>query len=223
MTEKLRAKLGAAVPTLNEAGEDLWSELLASGVARELPPRQFIRMEGDHCEHLPLVLSGAARVYTMGESGREITLYRIERGESCILTASCILNELEFPAFARTETETEVFLVPAASLQGWFDRYAVWRSYVLSLVSSRLADVIGLVKEVTFLRLDERLVEYLIGAPKQGNTVTITHAALASELGTSREVVSRILESFESQGLVSLERGSIRICDESGLAARSGK
>ncbi len=173
---------------------------------------QFVCLEGDICNHLPLIISGSVRVYKMGESAREITLYHLEQGDSCIMTASCIISQKVFPAFAVAETEVEALIIPANSLRKWVAHNSIWQEYIFGLLSQRLANVIEIIEQVAFRRLDCRIASYLINnCNNQLKTIQITHEAIAQELGSSREVVSRILKTFEQQGLLSLSRGKIEL------------
>ncbi len=175
------------------------------------PPKTFICMEGDRCRQLPLVLSGSARVYKSGEQGREITLYRLETGESCILTASCLLTEHPFPAFAVTESDVTAAFIPATAFRRWLDEHEVWRQYVFDLLWQRLADVITLVESVAFRRMDVRIAAHLLESAGGETEIRTTHEAIADELGTAREVVSRNLKEFEREGLLKLSRGTIHL------------
>jgi CRP/FNR family transcriptional regulator len=167
------------------------------------------------------VLDGTARVYKLGENGREITLYRIGHGESCILTASCIISHAEFPAFAVCEEAVEAVVIPANEIRQWIAQSAIWRNYVFGLVAQRMGDIISLVEEVVFRRMDRRIADYLLQRfkPKQSK-IEITHQMIASDLGTSREVVSRILKDFESQGLILVARGAVELLSETLLQER---
>lgn len=182
-----------------------------------LEPGALICLEGDRCQALPLVVSGEARVYRTSPAGRALTLYRIEPGESCILTASCLLSGRPFPAFAEAETPVEALLVPADVFVQTFARAASLREHVFSLLARRLADVIELVDAVAFQRVDVRLAAHLLDQADARGLVTRTHEALADSLGTSREVVSRALKEFERRGLVALSRGEVTLLDASGL------
>jgi CRP/FNR family transcriptional regulator, anaerobic regulatory protein len=179
--------------------------------------------QGMQCSHLSLVVKGIARVYKLGENGREITLYRIGPGESCILTASCIISGKPFPAFAVSETPIEALVIDTAEVMRWTNESAVWRNFLFSLISERLDDVISVVEEVAFRRVDRRLANYLLqrSTADSGNSIRITHQAIASDLGTSREVVSRILKDFEHQGLISVSRGHLSLSDLRGLNDKS--
>ena len=208
----------ATLPFLKAADAAFQRAFFERGMPAELPAGHFICMEGNQCAHLPLVLSGVARVYKIAESGREITLYRIEPGESCILTASCIVSSRDFPAFAVAETEVEAVVIPAGDLPSWFHQHEAWRAYLFDLLSRRLASVIDLVEAVAFRHMDTRLAAYLVNAASSTGLLARTHEAVAADLGTSREVVSRLLKDFEQEGLVALSRGVIRVRDTEGLA-----
>jgi CRP/FNR family transcriptional regulator len=178
----------------------------------KLPKGQHVCQEGTSCSHLALLLDGTARVYKLGENGKEITLYRIAPGESCILTASCMLNDLPFPAFAICETDVEAALIPANEVQNWLADSSAWRSYVFGLVSQRLSDIIDVVDEVVFRRMDRRIAKHLSQRRSaSSDRLTITHQEIASDLGTSREVVSRILKDFENREIIRVTRGAIQI------------
>jgi CRP/FNR family transcriptional regulator len=216
LSERQMLRLGEVFNPLRQ-DPGLRQALHAAARAAELPAGQHICAEQDLCHHLALVLSGTARVYKLAESGREITLYRVGAGECCILTASCILSRRPFPAFAVSETPLEALLVPAPQVVQWMTEQQAWRDYIWDLLASRLADVISLVEEVAFRRLDERLAEYLLGKAAQSPELHVTHQQIATDLGTSREVVSRLLKDFEARGLVRLGRGVIGLEDPGAL------
>ena len=209
-------RLAATFPDLQNDPR-LWPELVAGAQLVEMPAGLHICAERDACHQLALVLSGTARVYKLAESGREITLYRVSAGECCILTASCILSGRPFPAFAVSESPVAAALLPASQVTAWMTSQPAWRDYVWDLLATRLADVISLVEEVAFRRLDERLAEYLLGKANDRLEVHATHQQAATDLGTSREVVSRILKDFEARGLVTLGRGLIAVRDADAL------
>jgi len=209
--EPLQQRFERLFPDLGK-DEPFLQSVLAMGQRASLPAGQHICLEGSNCSHLAFVLAGTGRVYKLSESGREITLYRVEAGECCILTLSCIISEKRFPAFAASESELEAIVVPAAVIQGWMDNSRSWRHYAWDLIATRLGDVISLVEEVTFRRMDERLNFYLNQEKTfpLGEKTSITHQQIAAELGTSREVISRLLKDLEQQQIVDLGRGWIR-------------
>ena len=210
--------LDAQFPALTKE-EALRTALREQTQTVTLSPDEFICREGTMCSHLALVLDGRARVYKSGAEGRELTLYRVHSGESCILTTSCILSDRPFPAFAVTETTVEARLVPAMAVKQWMGRHAPWRTYVFDLLARRLDAVIASLEEVAFRRLDARLATALLEAHAAAETDTIrtTHEQLASDLGSAREVISRLLKHFEHDGVVDLARGAVTIRDREGL------
>jgi CRP/FNR family transcriptional regulator len=171
---------------------------------------------------IALLISGVVRVYKIGESGREITLYRFGLGESCILTANAILKQIDFPAIASVEQEAEAVMIPAQVFREWVRRYDVWRDFVFDLLTQRLASVIMIVDEVAFRRMDVRIAALLLGRSQAQNPVRITHQEIAAELGSSREVISRLLEDFSEQGLIRSGRGEVEILDINELKLRAG-
>ena len=219
------AELSAALPFLDGAPAAVKNELLHRAARVTVPADAAICREGNHCAHMSLLLAGSARVFKVGESGREITLYRLGPGDSCILTASCILSDLSFPAHAVTEQEVDALAIPAPVFRDWVVRHETWRRYVFGLASRRLASVISLIEEVAFRRMDDRLAEYLAArvAADPGQAVLhTTHEAVAADLGSSREVVSRLLKELEHRGAVSLARGTITILDRGLLDHPAG-
>jgi CRP/FNR family transcriptional regulator, anaerobic regulatory protein len=157
------------------------------------------------------------RVYKISETGREITLYRFGLGESCILTANAILVQQSFPAIATVEKEAEAVMVPAAIFRDWVKRYDLWRSFVFDLLSQRLSSMMAVVDEVAFRRMDARLASFLLNRVHGEEPLHITHQRIASELGSSREVISRLLEDFASRGYIHLGRGTVEILDHQSL------
>jgi CRP/FNR family transcriptional regulator len=179
--------------------------------------------DGNECAYLPFVLKGVLRVYKTSETGRALTLYRIERGESCVLTATCIFNGGGFPAVAEAEGATDVLLTPAVLMVRLVEQYPEWRRYVFGLYARRLDAVLTLVEEVAFHHVDARLAAYLLKASGGARgIVNRTHGEIASELGTSREVVSRILSDFEAEGLIAISRGRIGILQSEELEQKRG-
>jgi CRP/FNR family transcriptional regulator len=210
-----------AFPFLRSVPRGSRDALLSAAVVKTLEHRQILVSGGGECSYLPLVMEGTLRVYKLSESGRELTLYRIERGESCILTATCILNDSSFPAIAESEGHSAVALVPAKLIVRLVDEHAEWRRFVFGLYARRLDAMFTLVEEVAFHHIDSRIASLLLGSSGGADsTVRKTHAQIAAELATSREVVSRILKDFEADGLVQTLRGGIRILDADRLEAR---
>jgi CRP/FNR family transcriptional regulator, anaerobic regulatory protein len=212
----------AAFPFLASVPRESRDAFLSASTRMSLKGGQILVSAGNQCGALPLVLDGTLRIYKVSEGGREMTLYRIERGESCVLTATCILNHGSFPAVAQAEGPTVVALAPAPLFLRMVEEHPQWRRFVFGLYAKRLDAVLTLVEEVAFRHVDERVAALLLTSPASGNLVRTTHAEIASEIGTSREVVSRILKDFEAQGLVTILRGGIRVLDPDGLEKKTG-
>lgn len=219
MDTSIRSRARSTFTFLRQGDTALEDAFFDAAQSRSLAADQFMAMEGDPCHALPLVMSGHARVYTMGDQGREVTLYRMVAGESCILTASCILGGRTFPAFARAEDETDVWLLPSRTVHAWMHDHPAWRQFIFDLMARRLARVIATVDEVAFQRLDARLAHYLLDRLEraEGRTLFTTHEGIASELGSARAAISRKLKTFEHRGLVALGRGQITVRDEDAL------
>jgi CRP/FNR family transcriptional regulator len=188
----------------------LLQDLLSAGRRQRVPAGKQIYSEGDSCNAIAFVLSGEIRVYKIGQTGREITLYEIGPGETCILNASCILAGQGYPAHAATVEDTDLLLVPSAEFRRMVAGHEKMREFVFALLSRRLSGVMELVEEVAFGRMDERLAEYLVERSDRGRLET-THQRIANDLGTSREVVSRLLKDLERKGSVRLSRNEITL------------
>ena len=214
-------RVARALPLLQQAGPQLAREFQQATFFARIPAGHDVFVEGDRINAIALLISGVVRVYKIGITGREITLYRFGLGESCILTANAILSQQTFPAIATVEQDAEAVMVPAETFRAWVHRYEVWRDFVFDLMSQRLASVMNIVDEVVFQRMDARLAAFLLERGQRDNPVRITHQEIAAELGTAREVVSRILEDFASQGLVDSGRGTIRVLQPEGLQDRA--
>ncbi len=218
---EIQAQIRKKLPFLNE-DEAFCSLFMQTVTLAEIPNQHRFMEEGMSCSGLALITEGRVRVYKLGESGREITLYRLSTGESCVLTASCIMSKIPFPAIAITESPVSALVVPTDIVHKWVDEHKVWRQFIFNLVSQRLTDVITVIEEIAFRRMDARLASYLLEqALDSNNQFHITHQAIATELGTAREVVSRLLKDFEVTGSITLTRGTITLNDRARLTAKA--
>lgn len=189
---------------------ELTGELLHRGLPQAFPAGTNLYWEGDSCAQIVFLLAGEIRVYKAHPGGREITLYEIAPGETCILNASCILARTTYPANARSTSPVEALLLPAGDFTSLLDSYPELRAFVFNLLGQRLAAVMTLLEEVVFNRMDGRLNDYLV-EKSADNLLETTHQTIANDLGTSREVVSRLLKDMERSGKVSLSRNAIRL------------
>jgi CRP/FNR family transcriptional regulator len=207
------------IPILNEAADDFRKELKQHANRITLPADTTVCQQGNICEHLPIILNGRARVFKISETGKEITLYRIEEGESCVLTASCIMSDISFPAIAVTERPSDALIVPAAKVTHWLEDFPVWRQFIFKMVSLRLSSILTVIEEVAFQRMDNRLANYLLNAAGQDSQIQTTHQQIADELGTAREVITRLLKDLEADGKLTLQRGLISLIDKQALSS----
>ena len=189
-------------------------ELLASAMAMHLPTGTVVFDENQPCQGFPLLLSGSVRVIKSAANGRALQLYRVGPGESCILTSSCLLGHSRYHARGLVEQDVEMVVLPAAAFRTLLSAHEPFRDYIFSLFSERLTDMMQLVSAVAFQKLDQRLAALLIGKP---SPIRITHQALADELGSVREIVSRLLKNFSEQGWIKLGREQIEIVHASAL------
>jgi CRP/FNR family transcriptional regulator, anaerobic regulatory protein len=209
------------LPILAHADADLLREFKQKAFYAHIPEGHDVFVEGDRADAIALLISGIVRVYKIGETGREITLYRFGDGESCILTANAILSERNFPAIATVEKEANAIMIPAETFRDWVSRFDLWREFVFDLLSARLSSVMEIVEEVAFQRMDERVATFLLERTGLSDSIRITHQSIAAELGSSREVISRILEDFSHLGIISVTRGTINVLDKEALKSRS--
>jgi CRP/FNR family transcriptional regulator len=214
-------RITLAIPFLHGAEVSLINELKRQARFVRIPAGQDVFVEGDRVDGIALLISGVVRVYKIGETGREITLYRFGLGESCILTANAILSQKTFPAIATVEEGAEAVMIPADVFREWVKRFDLWREFLFDLLSDRLSTVMAIVDEVAFKRMDRRLAGLLLNQAEVQNPTRTTHQELAAELGSSREVISRILEDFSREGLIETGRGTIQVLDFEALESRS--
>lgn len=205
----------ARIPFFTEAPRELQAAITDASSVVRLTPGEFFLREGDSCAHFAIVVSGRMRVFKMAESGHEITLYHVGAGEACPLNVSCILSDRAVPAMARVEEDVEAVVIPAATFRRWMAQFEPLRTFVFRMFANRLTEVMSLVEEVAFRRMDHRLARRLgeMFASGRHDAIDVTHAEIAADLGTAREVVSRLLKEFERLGAISLARGRISLRD----------
>ncbi len=193
------------------------AELARIAQVADLPAGQAVFTPGDECRNYLMVLSGSVRVLMTAENGREIVLYRVAAGETCVLTTACLLAHEAYSAEGVTETPVRAAVVPAGPFLDLLGRSNALRGFVFAAYGNRVADLMLLVEEIAFGRLDLRLARFLV-QQESAKGMAMTHQALAVELGTAREVVSRQLKEFERRGWVALHRGRIEVLDQAALA-----
>jgi CRP/FNR family transcriptional regulator len=170
-------------------------------------------------DSLIFLYEGAIRVSQTSGNGRDIVLYRVDAGESCVLTTACMLAEEAYNAEGIAETNIKVVALPKMSFDRLVAEEPAFRSFVFAAYSRRLIDLLRVVDDVAFGRIDVRLAQRLLMLAGEDKEVAATHQEIASELGTAREVISRVLHDFQKRGLISQSRGRIALSDKSSLRA----
>lgn len=192
---------------LNEALEALPEVSIPAGTG--------IFHQGQSCENYFILIQGSARVFTRSAAGKEVVLYRVEPGDMCVLTTSCLLSSQTFPAEAVAETEMRVKVMPKSQFDKLVNESADFREFVFKSFGRRLGNLITTIEKLALESIEQRLAKYLLLQPD--NKIAITHQDLALEIGTAREVVSRHLKRFESEGWINLGRGHIELLDRKAL------
>lgn len=206
-------------PAFEKCIDETCLKVLSEAQLVEIPAGTNLFHEASPCKNFMWLLEGSVRVFRNSEEGREVTVYRVSPGELCLLSLNSLLSNGSYPASASSETHTKGLMISAQQFHYLMDNSKGFRNYVLQALVERLTDVITLASNVTFRRLDLRLA-CLLGQQFErsgGAPLRITHAELACELGTTREVVSRILKEFERQQCISLNRGLIHLVSQDGL------
>ena len=175
--------------------------------------------ERQPCSGFPLLMSGSIKVVKSAPSGRELLLYRVAPGGSCVISSSCLLGHTSYAARGIAEMPLQMLMLPAMRFESLMASSASFRDFVFHLLADRLAELMQLVEEVAFQRLDQRLAKLLLG---KSDPILLSHQALAEELGSVREIVSRLLKAFSDQGLVILGREQISVSDRLGLQQLAG-
>ncbi len=174
-----------------------------------IPKNTLLFYQGDICENILWLTSGEVRLYTQSDTIEEITLYTLKAGEQCIVNTASLLSGTNAVASAETLTDIEGYLIDAHSVKLLSKMSDIYQNYLFSLYQLRFEELTGLINDIKFKRLDTRIIEWLQKQPNQ--LIEITHAQLATELGSSRVVISRILKDLEQKGMILLHRGEIEV------------
>lgn len=186
---------------------------------QKVPKGTILHNGSADCTGLFLIISGQLRAYMLSSEGREVTLYRLFEHDTCLFSASCIMNSIQFEVTIETEKDTEIWVVPAQIYKKVMEQSAVLANYTSQLMATRFSDVMWLVEQIMWKSQDRRLAAFLIEecALEQSDLLKLTHDKIANHLGTAREVVTRMLRYFQSEGMVKLARGSIELMDREKL------
>lgn len=211
----MRDRLLALYPTLAGLPAAQQARLFTPDSLLRLPAGAPIFSENQPCAGFPLIVEGSIKVIKQASNGRELLLYRVGPGDSCIISSSCLLGKTAYNARGMTESPLILFVLPAAEFNRLLTEQLAFRDFVFHLFTERISELMQLVEEVAFARLDQRLAKCLLSHPE--DVLHLTHQQLADELGSVREIVSRLLKGFAAQGLVALGREQVDVLDRNGL------
>lgn len=189
--------------------------LLQPQAIMHLPAGTQVFAERQPCQGFPLLVDGSIKVVKLAANGRELVLYRVTPGGSCIISSSCLLGHSDYNARGIAETPLTLLALPVGEFSRLMVEHAPFRDFVFHLFAERIGELMQLVEEVAFARLDQRLAKLLLA--RKEPVLNVTHQQLADELGSVREIVSRLLKGFAAQGLVTLGREQLSISDRPGL------
>lgn len=202
---------------LKQLPAEIRAELVRGSRIVSVPEGTEVFAPGQSADNLLLLLDGTVRVQQLSETGREVFLYRVHAGESCVLTTACMLAFEEYAAYGIAETDVRAVAIPRGTFDALAGRSEVFRSFVFTAYSRRITDLFSLIDSIVFQRMDVRLAARLLELADAGGTVHATHQVLSTELGTAREVISRTLAEFQRRGWVTQKRGAVHLEDRIAL------
>ena len=211
-------------PVWNKLTQKQQERLLLSAHVRNVEKGGLLLGGAENCLGMLLICSGRLRVYSLSESGKEVTLYRLSKGDMCLFSGSCAISNLRIDMMLEAETDTALWVIPASEYQSLMKESMDVLEYTNQLMAARFSDVMWLVEQILFKSMDSRLAAFLLDECKAGNgrILEITHEQIAHHLGTAREVVTRMLHYLQTEGMIELFRGGVKILDESRLTALAG-
>ena len=207
-----------------------WDELSNTEKETFLNSSQYISFRkgtnihnGNECTGIILIRTGSLRLYILSDEGKEITLYRLFPGEMCMLSASCVLNNITFDVFVDAEENSECIIVGGCAYAALSERCDSAKIFALETALSRFSDVMWVMQQILFMSMDKRLAIFLLDEMSKtgSDTIRLTHEQIAKYMGSAREVVTRMLKYFSSEGIVELSRGGIKITDVKKLRSLS--
>ena len=191
--------------------------LIRNAKLNDVLPNQPVVRRGDPCDHYLLVIAGCIRVQVSSETGREIVLYRVHSGETCVINTASLFAGSDYVADAVTEAPSRTATLPAAIFKGLISESPIFRDFVLREHGVRLIEIVATLEDITFVRFERRLASILLEFCEGKDEVVRTHQQLAAEVGSSREVVCRCLKDFERRGWVNVGRGAVTLIDKPAL------
>ena len=212
-------------PVWDKLTAEQQSLLMDSVTERTIEKGETVHNGAVSCTGVLLIRSGRLRSYILSEDGREVTLYRLFDRDMCLLSASCMLRSIAFEIVVEAEEQTDLWVIPPETYRAIMEESAQLANYTNEIMASHFSDVMWLVEQILWKSLDKRLAEFLLEeqAICGDTTLKITHEIIGNHLGTAREVITRMLRYFQSEGLVKLTRGTVELTDLPGLAQLCGR
>ncbi len=211
-------------PIWNKLSTNQQMRLCSNLLLRSVPRGTVLHNGETNCTGLLLIKSGQLRAYILSEEGREITLYRLFERDICLLSASCIMNSIQFTITVEAEKDTDFWLIPAEAYQQLMEESAPVANFTNELMASRFSEVIWLMEQIMWKSMDKRVAAFLLeeAAIENSDELKITHESIANHLGSHREVITRLLRFLQNEGMVKLSRGTVKLLDEAKLAKLRG-
>ena len=193
--------------------KELIDEIISSGIYRTIESGGTLIDIGDNMTHIPLILAGAIKIIREDKNGDEITLYFLEKGDTCAISFVNCINRTNSMFRGIAEKETEGIFIPVNKVDEWLKKYETWRHFIIDSYHMRLIEMVESIDSLAFMKLDDRLLKFLTDKVKimKDNVLIITHQEIADDLNTSRVVVSRLLKQLENEGKVKIRRNRIII------------
>ena len=195
--------------------DELLEEINKVGTYKEIPEGHKLIDIGDYIRSMPLLVSGAIKILREDDNGDDLILYFIERGDTCAMTLSCCLGQSKSEIRAIAETDSKLIMIPVSKMEEWLGKYKSWQRFILNSYHDRLSELLEAIDTIAFLKLDERLFKYLKDKAmvNHNEVIKVTHQEIASDLHTSRVVISRLLKTLEINGKIKLYRNSIKVIE----------
>lgn len=207
------------LPVWNKLNASQQNILINSAVNRKFKKAEILHSGSDDCTGLILIISGQLRAFTISESGKELTIYRLFDRDICLFSASCVMNSIQFDITITAERDTEVLVIPSEIYKSIMEVSAPLANYTNEVMASRFSDVMWLIDQVMWKSFDKRLADFLLNETniEGSDKLKITHETIGNHLGSPREVVTRMLKYFVNEGFISLSRGTVEIINKNGL------
>ena len=206
-------------PFWDKLSEDQKKTLCIQTSFAEYNKGQNIHGNTGNCTGAILVKSGILRTYMLSDEGKEITLYRLYPGDICMLSASCVMQSITFDVFVDAETKSEVYIINSGAFAKLMEENVYVENFALKTATERFSEVMWAMQQILFMSFDRRLAVFLVNelAKDGGDTIKLTQEQIAKYMGSAREVVSRMLKYFSTEGLVEVSRGGVRVLDKARL------